>query len=121
MSKIREILLARRAEIESQIAPLQDELKEIAVALAAMTGGGAPTGEPSIPPVRHRERLTKTVPQQIVAVIADAPEGMANADVVFAMGSRFKRQLSTATTSWYLSNLKKDGRLKLEGDRWKVI
>lgn len=114
MSKIHEMLLARRKEVVAEIAPLKAELKEIDTALAAISGE-----VPSAPSTRTGPR-PGSISSNALAVLQDHPEGLRTRSVVEAIQSRFGREITPRNMSWHLSHLKRDKRVVLVGDVWRI-
>ena len=112
MSKIVEMLAARRREIEAQFAPLKAELKEIDLALAAIEGRPpAPTqGKPRKPSVIDR----------IIELLTAEPSGLPTAEIAKRMKDQFGREVSNRNMSWHLSRLKRDGGIVQVDGLWRL-
>ena len=114
MSRIRQILQDRLAEVERQLGPLQVERDEIRRALAAMDSGS---------PIQRRRlisRKTLSIPMLAQEALRAHPEGLRTAQLVEVLAAEHGREVSRRNMSWYLSNLKREGRLRLENELWKL-
>jgi hypothetical protein len=104
--------LTRRHEIEAQLAHLQAELEEVKRALAAIdrsAQGTQPSDPSKIKPIKVLMR----------EVLSAHPEGLRMQDIV-AILEENGRSVSRRNTSGYLSDLKKEGKITLKGELWKL-
>lgn len=113
MSKVTEMLRARRQEVLAEMAPLKAELREIDAALAAIEDKPAPqTAKP---------KSGETVADHVNILLQEHPEGLHTRDFVEAMAKRFKRQITNRNMSWHLSKLKRERQLTQDGGgAWKL-
>lgn len=112
MSRTRQILESRRQEIEAELGSLQTELEEVKRALAAVdrtVQNRPPSGPSQMKPIKVLLR----------EVLSAHPEGLRMQDIV-AMLEEHGRSASRRNTSGYLSNLKKEGKITLDGELWKL-
>lgn len=114
MSKIQEMLIARRKEVLAEIVPLKAELKEIDTALAAI--GGEVSADP---PVQTGPR-SGSISSNALAVLEGHIEGLATRSVVEAIQQRFGREIAPRNMSWHLSHLKRDNRVVLNDGLWSI-
>ncbi len=112
MSKVREILLDRRKEIEAEIAPLRAELKEIDAALAAISGGVSSSSTKGL--------RAGSIGAQALAVLGEHPNGLRTREIVRQMRRQFGREIAKRNMSWHLSHLKRDGHLIQTDERWRI-
>ena len=122
MSKITEMLLARKREVQDEIAKLTAslgaELSQIDVALAAIEG------KPSKRP-RQRKRLKKhkrtkhTIGGKTLEIINMHPNGLQTREITEKFNAKHNETLLTRNMSWHLSKLKREQEVVLEGDLWK--
>jgi hypothetical protein len=116
MSKTRELLLARRKEVEAQAAPYLSELNEIDKALAAV--GNKPLKATYVAPDSPHKKLS--VDKQVIETLRENPEGLRTQRMGMELNVRYGRQLSTKNLSWYCSRLKKRGLIVQDGELWKL-
>lgn len=116
MSKIREMLLARRKEIKSEMAPLEKELAEIDAALAVISQPELPLSDHSL----KSDKILHTAREQIHAILSLFPSGLKSSEVKACLREHYGREMKSHNVSWYLSRLKADGKLELFGERWKL-
>ena len=112
MSKVRELLHARRREIAAQLAPLKAELKEIDTALAAIE-------ERVVMPAGHGRRKP-SISHRALEILSDTPQGLATGGVVEQMKSRFDREITNRNMSWHLSRLKTERKIIQVGELWRL-
>lgn len=119
MSKIKEILLARRNEVLAEIAPLKAEIREIDAALAAI---GAPV-EPRRPkPEDSAKPITSgTVIGQAQILLREAQRGLVTREIVEQIKARFGREISARNMSWHMSRMKREGLVtQTANGLWKL-
>ena len=112
MSKTTQLLQDRRAEIEAEIAPLKTELKEIDAALAAIQG--------KPPRIRDRSRAPQSIGDQVMAILKIYPQGLPTRQIRAKLMEDYGRKITTRSTSWNMSHLKRQERVILVGELWKI-
>jgi hypothetical protein len=128
MSTVREILLARKAEISSAMGPMfeectrfrkslieaegkvaaaQDELKQIETALKALDEA-------------QTKRANPTIMQAVLEVLSHKPDGMTAKEILAEINAKyFGGRIERHSLSPQLSRLKdRDEKIELHGDRW---
>ena len=120
MSKITDLLIARRNQVEADMAQVtrqyRAEIDEIDKALAAIRGE-TPTSVKRI-----RLRLLETIPDQTMAILMEYPTGLKMRDVLEMVNTRFDRKIAPKNMSWHLAHLKstRGGKKVIrEGNLWK--
>lgn len=106
------MLLGRQSEVKAEIAPLKAELKEIDAALAAISGGGTratPRGARAV-----------SISEQTLAVLSRHPDGLATATIAEALRAEYARLIRNRNMSWHLSKLKREGKIILDGEHWRI-
>lgn len=104
---LRDFINAREAEVKASIKTLNDELRELRTAKAAIDGGGV------VAPARAAQgRMTHR--DMIVAVLDDRPEGGTSDKVIEWVNEKFDTDISQASMSSQLSRAKSDGAVTLE-------
>ena len=124
MSKLKQMLLARKKEVEAEIqkatAPLQAELREIELALSAI--GGTVSVQHSMPFKLKPPTVKKSVTEQVTEILENNKNGIKTVDIAEILRSDYGRTIKNQDVSWYLSKLKKDEKVTLEdGGLWKVV
>lgn len=123
MGKITEILTKRRrevlAEIEAAVGPLQAELREIDAALEAIGGSPNRGMKPQIA-ARHRTRRRLSIADRTIQVLEVHPKGLKTADIAAELNKGYENIITNRNVSWYLSQLKRDGRVILERELWRI-
>lgn len=119
-SVLQDFMAARKAEIKAQIAALQAELKDIALAEAAIVKPAAPhAGTVQIP--LHLNTPKLTIKQMIVDVLRDQPDGADAFKILDLIHAKHGQAIPRSSISPQLSRLKKfDGVLDLRGDKWRL-
>ncbi|MCT7377969.1 hypothetical protein [Chelativorans salis] len=132
MSKVKDLLVARRREIEAELGPLQAELEQIDAALSAI--------EPKTPTRKERRRTaTKEKPRgtrtqrekakrkrqpsiadQSRGLLEQNPQGLDTAEIARKLEESHGRKATMRTISTQLSALKRQGRLRQEGRLWRL-
>ncbi len=118
MSKTREILLARRRDIETEAAPILAELAEIDAALKAL--GVTPKNVVSRGVSQPTSSSKLSGEKQVLHTLKEHPEGLSTARPGVELNLRFRRVIAPRNLSWYCSRLKSRGSLLLDGERWKL-
>ncbi|PHY19369.1 hypothetical protein [Caulobacter sp. BP25] len=114
---LRAFMAARRAEIQSQIKALKEELREIDVAFAALPQEGQPK--------QARERGSsgtgkKTLKEMAIEAIVASPDGLEAADVIRWINEKYGLNVARESMSPQLSRLGQDGTLMRIGLVWKT-
>ncbi|MCH9052263.1 MAG: hypothetical protein IIA72_14475 [Proteobacteria bacterium] len=112
MSKIKELLLARRREVKGEITPLKAELKEIDTALAAIGGNPVVAAKGNV--------RAGSIADQTLDILNDHPGGLPTRTMVREMRHRFGREIEKRNMSWHLSRLKREDKLILDGELWRI-
>lgn len=118
MSKLRQFLAERKAEIDRQIKALRDERSEIVMAERALPQTDAVAG------VERQQRRAPdggpTLKEMAVAVLADTPNGADANTIRIAISERFGREIARESMSPQLSRLGAAGILERNGRIWRV-
>lgn len=125
MSKSTDLLLGRRRElhqlIEDAVKSYTAEIEQIDNMLLVAGVG-----------VRVRSRLRedvaakdessepRNVKEQVLAVLADHPEGLTTREIAEKVNLRFGRKIKSRNMSWHVSHLKGSGELTLESNLWSI-
>ncbi len=110
-------MTARRAEIQSQIKALKEELREIDVAYAALPQEGQSR------PTRERGSAgtgKKTLKEMAIEAIRANPDGLEAVDVIRWINEKYGLTVARESMSPQLSRLGQDGTLMREGLVWKT-
>lgn len=131
MSNVRDLLLARREEIATKMAPLyeactrlrkelvqtegsivllQDEMRQVETALKALEDAAAKKRPP-------------TIMEAVVEILRNRQSGMTAREILNELNAKyFDGKIARHSLSPQLSRLKdRDGKLELRGDRWFLL
>ena len=118
MSKLRQFLSERKAEIDRQIKDLRDERAEILMAEKAL-----PQAD-SVPGIERQSRRAPdggpTLKDMAVAVLSELPDGADANAIRHLIGMKFGREIARESMSPQLSRLGAASVLKRDGLIWKL-
>ncbi|MCE9508173.1 MAG: hypothetical protein K8R48_07670 [Alphaproteobacteria bacterium] len=125
MSELKDILLAQKkkiqADMERAMEPFEAKLQEVNKALDAI---GVPRQqELGLPKTTNSGwPIKKSISQQIIEILSKNNVGLKSPEIADRLRSGYgRRNLSNQNVSWYLSKLKKDEEVTLEGEGiWKI-
>jgi hypothetical protein len=130
MSNIADMLLNRRKELHAKmqeevrraVTPFMPELKEIETALAAIGFKGHQPELPNMPPPQKKKRAKLSTNDQILEILEKHVDGLPTAKIAEALKKDYVKVLENKAVSWYLSSLKRAGKLILVGGEiWKKV
>lgn len=119
---LRDLLSARRSEIEDQLKALRLELEEIGIAEAALNGVPAsprsrPVGRP-----RNTEPRPGSIKDWVLKALQDEPEGLETEEIIAKISAMNGPEVLRNSMTPQLSRLKaSDNLITLEGKRWKLL
>jgi hypothetical protein len=118
---LRDYLASRRAEIEEQIKALRDELSEIRVAEAAITGT-TPIARPQSPKETVPTFRDGSIKDWILkALEAGPPHGLETEDVITWVELLGGPNVPRSSMTPQLSRLKSSGFILLDGRNWRLV
>lgn len=113
---LREFMAARKAEIQSQIKALRDELREIDAAFAALPqDGSARTTRERGPSGTGK----KTLKELALEALKENPEGMEAVEIIKWIKDKYDLDVPRESMSPQLSRLGGDGIIKRDGLTWR--
>tara|TARA_R110001606_G_scaffold275969_1_gene424168 strand:- start:1187 stop:1801 length:615 start_codon:yes stop_codon:yes gene_type:complete len=128
MSKIRDLLSDRartlrnaRARLVSELREIDEEMQEIAIAIAAVE-----RKQPLLPIAQSEQTVDEladqelTIKDMILEVLGPIPEGAEALTILQFIKDRFGKDLERTSLSPQLSRLKRDGILDLDGKAWRI-
>lgn len=133
-NKLRDFIATRRTEIMASIAALEAELRQLAVAEAAIQGyeNDSPSqlesalqqpveADDLLPSETKSTPLTSpTIKDMIKLVLTEHPEGGESGDITAWIRDRFAVDVPRTSMSPQLSRLKAAGELRLNDRTWTI-
>lgn len=113
---LREFMTARRAEIQSQIKALKEEMREIDAAFAALPQEG------SVKATRERGSTgsgKKTLKELALEALRENPEGMEAVGIIKWIKDKYDLDVARESMSPQLSRLGQEGVIKRDGLTWR--
>jgi hypothetical protein len=122
LSKIKDFIFARKAEINEQIRLLKQELNEIKIientlAASLEVNSGQPVKAQRF---EDTEKQGLTIKERILAILKDNPDGMTSSKLLEEINSRYQEEIPRWSLSPQLSRLKQENRISVDGKKWKI-
>ena len=123
---LTEFISRRRLEIEEEEGPLKEHLRslmleKVQLRKAAIAAGieDKPLAEPDRPRITRKVQ-TGTIKEAVIAILAEAGEGMTAGDLLVRLNERNNSALIRSSLSPQLSRLKQEGHIFLTGRIWHL-